>query len=409
MSPIVPITEVEQLRGRGRDTQGKKATNKNRLRVMPPGSLAIANNRMRQQKKPSAAQRAVTAIQKVPSAVQKAQPVKAATPVQEPPSHVATLVQAPPSQAATPVKTPPPTTTSEAFRFIPTPGFTLSRQFQQGPPEHTTHDIQRDHRHQEDDQEHEERNQEVDEEGEIEEDGEEDNHDKDTCGKVIIRPMCNGFTPADVAAAAIRRVIEKTFPDNITCYSEVKDKARELWFKNFGKFVSWEPHHEHNDYQQRMTQATQTDDGVTSVTQEVDGSEKIQIWKDVSGGKSRGRCYGVGHLAPNLRYGVTHLTDEADAHHIRVENQKIEAARAEAARARADAEAAKADAAVARADAAAANANYKSLETKFEEFQRRMMALESGSCSGHSRHSSHPHYDNELDDQSVDEEEDGGL
>ncbi|WJX68634.1 hypothetical protein P8452_52984 [Trifolium repens] len=98
---------------------------------MPPGSLAIANNRMRQQKKPSAAQRAVTAIQKVPSAVHKAQPVKAATPVQEPsshvaapvqeppshaaapvhqepPSHVATLVQAPPSQAATPVKTPPP-------------------------------------------------------------------------------------------------------------------------------------------------------------------------------------------------------------------------------------------------------------------------------------------------------------
>ncbi|WJX51209.1 hypothetical protein P8452_37422 [Trifolium repens] len=71
--------------------------------------------------------------------------------------------------------------------------------------------------------------------------------------------------------------------------------------------------------------------------------------------------------------------------------------------------AAKADAAAARADAAAANANYKSLETEIEEFQRRMMALESGSCSGHSRQSSHPHYDNELDDQSVDEEEDDGL
>ncbi|WJX73767.1 hypothetical protein P8452_57512 [Trifolium repens] len=125
------------------------------------------------------------------------------------------------------------TTTSEAFRFIPTPGFTLSRQFQQGPPQHTTHDMERDHRHQDDEQEHEEENQEVDEEGEIEKDGEEDNHDKDTCGKVIIRPICNGFTPADVAAAAIRRVIEKTFPDNITCYSEVKDKAREVWFERF--------------------------------------------------------------------------------------------------------------------------------------------------------------------------------
>ncbi|KAK2397228.1 hypothetical protein QL285_058826 [Trifolium repens] len=429
--------------------------------------------------------------------VDKAQPVQAATPVQEPPSQAATLVQAPPSQAAAPIKTPPPTTTSEAFRFIPTPGFTLSRQFQQGPPQHTTHDMERDHRHQEDEQEHEEGNQEVDEEGEIEKDGEEDNHDKDTSGKVIIRPICNGFTPANVAAAAIRRVIEMSFPDNITCYSEVKEEPRKLWFERFGKIVSWEPHHEHvikanfhrncgkrltdiftklrkknkkpewmneegwkyltdrweedefktrsernkinrasskggalhttgrkahhdialdmnamlgrpvhpdelfvathkkkngewvdrrsekthNDYQVRMTQATQTNDGATSVTQEVDGPERIEIWKDVSG----------------------------DAHHIRVENQKIEAARAEAARARADAEAAKADAAAARAEAVAANANYKSLETKLEEFQRRMMALESGSCSGHSRQSSHPHYDNELDDQSVDEEEDDGL
>ena len=53
--------------------------------------------------------------------------------------------------------TPPiQTTTSEAFRFIPTPGFTLSRQFQQGPPQHTTHDMERDHRHQDDEQEHEE-------------------------------------------------------------------------------------------------------------------------------------------------------------------------------------------------------------------------------------------------------------
>ncbi|WJX68806.1 hypothetical protein P8452_53141 [Trifolium repens] len=107
MSPIVPITEIEQLQGRGRDTRGKKATNNNRLRVMPPGSLAIANNRMRQQKKPSAAERAVTAIKKVPSAVQKVQepPSQAATPVQEPPSQAATLVQAPPPHVTPPIQT----------------------------------------------------------------------------------------------------------------------------------------------------------------------------------------------------------------------------------------------------------------------------------------------------------------
>ncbi|KAK2458192.1 hypothetical protein QL285_005381 [Trifolium repens] len=378
------------MTGRGRDTQGKKATNKNRLRVMPPGSLAIANNRTRQQKKPSAAQRAVTAIQKVPSAVQKEQPVQAATPIQEPPSQTATRVQAPPSQAAAPVNTPPP----------------------QGPPQHTTQDMERDHRHQEDEQEHEEGNQEVDEEGEIEKDGEEDNHDKDTCGKVIIRPMGNGklfhgtlHTTGRKAHHDIALDMNAVFgrpvhPDELFVATHKKRN---------GEWVDRCSEKTHNDYQVRMTQATQTDDGATSVTQEVDGSARIEIWKDVSGGKSRGRCYGVGHLAPNLRHGVTHLTDEADAHHIRVENQKIEAARAEAARARAAAEAAKADAAAARAEAAAANANYKSLETKLEEFQRRMMALESGSCSGHSRQSSHPHYDNELDDQSVDEEEDDGL
>ncbi|KAK2416461.1 hypothetical protein QL285_038855 [Trifolium repens] len=345
------------MTGRGRNTRGKKATNNNRLRVMPPGSLAIANNRMCQQKKPSAAQRAVTAIKKVPSTVQKVQepPSQAATPVQEPPSQAATLVQAPPSQAAAPINTPPPTTTSEAFRFIPIPGFTLSRQFQQGPPQHITHDMERDHHHHEDEQEHEEGNQEVDEEGEIEKDGEEDNHDKDISGKVVIRPVCNG------------RVIEKTFPNNITCYSEVKNEARKLWFERFGKIVSWEPHHEH--------------------------VIKANFHRNC--GKR------LTDIFTKLR--------KKDAHHIRVENQKIEAARVEAARARTDAEAAKADAAAARAEAAAANANYKSLETKFEEFQTRMMALESGSCSGHSRQSSHPHYDNELDDQSVDEDEDDQL
>ncbi|CAJ2639687.1 unnamed protein product [Trifolium pratense] len=64
------------------------------------------------------------------------------------------------------------------------------------------------------------------------------------------------------------------------------------------------------------------------------------------------------------------------------------------------------DADAARAEAAALTARTRSLEIKFEEFQSRMMALETASCSGHSCQSSHPHYDNELDDQSVDEEED---
>ncbi|PNX89694.1 hypothetical protein L195_g045816, partial [Trifolium pratense] len=201
MSQIVPITVVEQLRGRGRDTHGKKPIKKNHLQkagcgiqgkppiskkhsqVIPPGSLAIANNRMRQQKAPSAAQKAPTAIQKGPSTVQKAQP-----------SQAATSVQAPPSQAATPVQTPPPiqTTAAEASRFIPTPGLTLPHQFEQGPLQHTTHDMETDCHHQDDEQEHEGGDQQEDEEGDIEEDGEKDNHEKDACGKFIIRPIGTG-------------------------------------------------------------------------------------------------------------------------------------------------------------------------------------------------------------------------
>ncbi|GAU51744.1 hypothetical protein TSUD_137390 [Trifolium subterraneum] len=82
------------------------------------------------------------------------------------------MVKAPSSQVATPAHTQPPiqTTAPEAFRFVPTPGFTLPHQFQQG----------------------------------------------------------------DVAAAAIRRVIEKKFPNNITCYSDIKTpKERRTWFKRF--------------------------------------------------------------------------------------------------------------------------------------------------------------------------------
>ncbi|CAJ2645340.1 unnamed protein product [Trifolium pratense] len=139
------------------------------------------------------------------------------------------------------------------------------------------------------------------------------------------------------------------------------------------------------EYHENLAKVTQTYGGATHDTQEVDGSQRIKIWKDVS----------------------------KETPHNRAENQIIEAARAEAAAARADAEAARAEVAAARADAdaaraeaAASTARTRSLEIKFEEFQSRMMALETASCSGHSRQSSHPHYDNELDDQSVDEEED---
>ncbi|KAK2451657.1 hypothetical protein QL285_010691 [Trifolium repens] len=62
------------------------------------------------------------------------------------------------------------------------------------------------------------------------------------CKPRIIHPIGNGFTPADVATAAVRRVIEMTFPDNISRNGEVKGEERKIWFQRFGNFVSWEPH-----------------------------------------------------------------------------------------------------------------------------------------------------------------------
>ncbi|GAU22378.1 hypothetical protein TSUD_107070 [Trifolium subterraneum] len=194
---------------------------------MPPGSLAIANNRKRQQKVPSAVQKAPSTVQKAPSTVRKAQPVQAAPPVK-----AATPVQVPPSQVEPPAHTPPPiqTTAPEAFRFVPTPRFTLPHQFQQGPPQFTTHEMEIDRHHQEDV----EGDNEEDVEGDNEEDEEEDNHDNDAGGKVVIRPVGTGFAPSDVAAAAIRRVLEKKFPKNITCYSDIKTREEKAtWVKRF--------------------------------------------------------------------------------------------------------------------------------------------------------------------------------
>ncbi|XP_045806738.1 uncharacterized protein LOC123899610 [Trifolium pratense] len=43
------------------------------------------------------------------------------------------------------------------------------------------------------------------------------------------------------------------------------------------------------EYHENLAKVTQTDGGATRDIQEVDGSQRIQIWKDVSKGKSRGK------------------------------------------------------------------------------------------------------------------------
>ncbi|KAL5067969.1 hypothetical protein RYX36_018856 [Vicia faba] len=86
-----------------------------------------------------------------------------------------------------------------------------------------------------------------------------------------------------------------------------------------------------DDYVNRLTQATQNDNNV-------DGSKKIQLWKEAVGGKSRGRCYGTARMAVNIQYEVSYLTQLTISNSNReAEIQAIEMARAGASRAREEA------------------------------------------------------------------------
>jgi len=46
----------------------------------------------------------------------------------------------------------------------------------------------------------------------------------------------------------------------------------------------------------------------TSDPKQISAVIKIQCWKDVAGGKSKGRVYGTADLAANIRHGVSSLT-----------------------------------------------------------------------------------------------------
>ena len=61
----------------------------------------------------------------------------------------------------------------------------------------------------------------------------------------------------------------------------------------------------------------------------MDGSIRIQFWKEAIGGKTRGRFYGTAQLAHNISYGVSFLTHMSITNPNReVDSQAIEAARA---------------------------------------------------------------------------------
>jgi hypothetical protein len=158
-----------------------------------------------------------------------------------------------------------------------------------------------------------------------------------------------------------------------------------------------------DDYQKDLTNLIQTNEHSLGDTQEmggqeVDGETRLSLWVDVAGGISRGQCYGTGVMSVNIRPGVRHLTQESHP----PENELIEMLRREAAAARAEAAAANE-----RADAA--DQRTKNLENNMADFAQRMAALENQSAGGSCSTSrprpipQHPHYDDDLDEQSEDD------
>ena len=136
-------------------------------------------------------------------------------------------------------------------------------------------------------------------------------------------------------------------------------------------------------------------------SQPPDVAHKIQIWREVSGGVTHGRCYGTADLSANVRHHAPTLTQESSApsqSSRSAASAKTRTAREEAARAREDA--ARAEERAARAEEQAARANQR-----LDEILARLSRVEQGASSAPSvpapppPPSGHEHadYENEFD------------
>ena len=132
--------------------------------------------------------------------------------------------------------------------------------------------------------------------------------------------------------------------------------------------------------------------------QEVDGATKLDLWKEVAGGKSRGRCYGTADLASNIRHGVSSLTQESRApsdlgtRDVTAENDMLRRQVLDLS-----------------TKVNEANEKYSNLEGLVQEMAARMRALEQNQSVGASTSASqavhrHPDYDEAHDEDSLDED-----
>lgn len=160
----------------------------------------------------------------------------------------------------------------------------------------------------------------------------------------------------------------------------------------------------HQDcYHQRLSEI-QTQDGETSNNgaQEVDGGRKMYLWQDCAGGRSRGRVYGTADLSANIRRGATSLTQASQAPSC-MNGLSLEAEREARLQAEQVANRAEERAINAEKVAKEAQENMQTMQATLIQFNERMQALErqSDASGSTSRPSPHPHYDDDLDDQSL--------
>jgi hypothetical protein len=149
--------------------------------------------------------------------------------------------------------------------------------------------------------------------------------------------------------------------------------------------------------------------------QKVDGGTKLKLWVDSAGGRTRGRVYGTADLAVNVRRGCTSFIKQSQNSHgsIYVSLEAEKAAR-EVQEAKARAEEAIAEAQEAKAQAKASAEHSKKLENELLELRTLFMkhfdstehGSTKGSCTANLPPNSHPDYDDDLDDQSLDGDSD---
>ncbi|XP_050894545.1 uncharacterized protein LOC127101224 [Lathyrus oleraceus] len=150
-----------------------------------------------------------------------------------------------------------------------------------------------------------------------------------------------------------------------------------------------------------------TEEGNGEVVQVLDGERVNQLWTEAAGGRNRGRVYGAADLAINLKRGSKSFTQQSQTPQHSMFGMSLEAERAARIRAEQIAEAATTQLQEANEAMRAATEAAKAATETAQRMEREMNAwkefmmkkFDTSTFVSHSHH-----YDDDLDDQSLDED-----